>query len=169
MMEVRKAHMGDETDIVRVCSEGYWHTYKRLLPEKYIGQIIESFYTTERVADEIQNLSQVWNGWFVAEEDGEIIGAGGGGFTGERVSELFVLYLNPSRKREGIGSRLLEVITRDQINRGAKEQWVSVSKGNEMGIPFYEAHGFELYGEQPMHGLPEKAGFRTLRYRRIIG
>lgn len=121
------------------------------------------------MADEIHNLSQSWNGWFVAEEDGEIIGAGGDGFTGERVAELFVLYLDPLRKRESIGSRLLEVITRDQINRGAEEQWVSVSKGNEMGVPFYEACGFELQGERPMHGVPEESGLLVLRYRRAIG
>lgn len=36
-MEIRKAQPGDEFGVVQVCSEGYWHTYKRLLPEKYIA------------------------------------------------------------------------------------------------------------------------------------
>ncbi|WP_077588499.1 GNAT family N-acetyltransferase [Planococcus lenghuensis] len=167
-MEIRKARAGDEAGIIQVCSEGYWHTYKELLPENTISQIITDFYTAQRVAEEIRNTSQSWNGWFVVDDGRAILGAGEGGFIGERIAELFVLYLEPSRKQEGIGSRLLEMITQDQISRGAVEQWVSVSKGNEMGIPFYEACGFELQREEPMHGVPGEHGFRALRYRRIL-
>lgn len=54
-------------------------------------------------------------------------------------SEIYVLYLDPKRRREGVGTHLLDYITSIQIEKGAKEQWVSVQKGNHKGIPFYEA------------------------------
>nr|WP_252188028.1 MULTISPECIES: GNAT family N-acetyltransferase [Bacillus] len=109
---------------------------------------------------------QEWNGWFVASDNGEILGAGG--FTGKATAELFVIYLNPNRKREGIGTELLSIITNDQIERGAKEQWVSVAKDNAMGIPFYEAVGFKYQDERPAYGLPVGEGFTSIRYKREL-
>lgn len=168
MVEIRKANIEDAPGIVRVCSEGYRTTYPDLLPQDCIEKIIRDFYYEERVMAEICNVSREWNGWFVAVDAGQVVGAGGGGFTAEDTAELFVLYLDPERKREGIGSRLLEAITADQLQRGAREQWVSVAKGNRMAIPFYEAVGFRFRGERPAYGLPEEDGFVSLRYRRAL-
>ncbi|MEN1936613.1 GNAT family N-acetyltransferase [Paenibacillus sp. 102] len=69
-----------------------------------------------------------------------------------------MLYLNPSRRGEGIGTMLLHAITERQIEQGAIEQWVSVMKGNQKGIPFYEARGFVQQIEVDL----------TIRYRRDI-
>lgn len=168
MIEIRKAKLDDIQGIIDVCSAGYRNTYPDLLPQQYIEKIIADFYNEERVEKEIRNTSQAWNGWFVAIDNGKIVGAGGGGFTGEAVAELYVLYLDPKRKREGIGRKLLEAITNDQIERGAKKQWVSVTKGNLMGIPFYEAVGFTYQGEQSAYGLPKDEGFMSLRYMRSL-
>ena len=168
MIEIRKANLSDVQGIIRVCSDAYRTTYPGLLPQRYIEKIIGDFYYEERIRNEIVTTGHEWNGWYVALENGEIVGAGGGGFLGETVAELFVLYLDPARKREGIGSRLLESITAEQIRRGAKEQWVSVAKDNVMAIPFYEAVGFQYQGRQPAYGLPEEEGFVSLRYRRFL-
>lgn len=167
-IEIRKADLEDIQGIIRVCSDGYRATYPGLLPEAYIEKIIEDFYCEERIRNEILNTDSAWNGWFVAVEDGQVIGAGGGGFIGENAAELFVLYLNPCRKREGIGSRLLACITAEQIQLGAKEQWVSVARGNTVAIAFYKAVGFQYQGQRPAHGLPEEAEIFSLRYRRLL-
>ena len=168
MIEIRKANLTDAQGIIRVCSDAYRATYPGLLPQRYIEKIIGDFYYEERIQKEILHTDFYWNGWVVAVENERVIGAGGGGFLAETVAELFVLYLDPARKREGIGSRLLERITADQIQRGAKEQWVSVAKDNAMAIPFYEAVGFRYQGQQPAYGLPEEEGFCSLRYRRFL-
>ena len=68
------------------------------------------------------------------------------------VGEIFVLYLDKARRREGIGSLLLEAISEQQRSDGACEQWVSVEPDNEKGLPFYEARGFEARGERPAWG-----------------
>lgn len=168
MLEIRKASLDDLQGIIDVCSAGYRSTYPDLLPQRYIEKIIDDFYNEERIEKEIRNTSRAWNGWFVAIDNGKSVGAGGGGFTGEEAAELYVLYVDPKRKREGIGRKLLEAITNDQIKRGAKEQWVSVAKGNRMGIPFYEAEGFQYQEERAAYGLPEDAGILSLRYMRSL-
>lgn len=168
MIEIRKAILTDAQGIARVCSDAYRATYPGLLPQRYIEKIIDDFYYEERIQTEILNTDFGWNGWFVASEDGRVLGAGGGGMIDQDCAELFVLYLDPQRKRQGIGSRLLESITADQIQRGAKEQWVSVAKENAAAISFYEAVGFRYQGQQPAYGIPEEEGIFSLRYRRRL-
>ena len=168
MIKIRKAGLDDVAGIIRVCSEGYRATYPGLLPYYHIEKIIRNFYHEDRIKDEILNVSQAWNGWFVAVDDGLVVGAGVGGLISQTAAELFALYIDPQRKREGIGSKLLEAITCDQVARGAAVQWVSVIDGNLMAVPFYESNGFRYQGEQPAYGLPENEGFESLRYKRII-
>src|SRR5699024_4431458 len=79
---------------------------------------------------------------FVAIESGKVIGAGGGGMTGETVGEVFVLYLEPERRNEGIGSKILDAITIQQKEFGAKEQWVSVQKGIKRESRFMKQKAF---------------------------
>lgn len=98
----------------------------------------------------------------------EVVGAIGGGLTGPEEAEVFVLYLLPHRRREGIGTRLLDHLTEIQRAMGAKKQWVSVTKGNGKGIPFYEARGFKRVGERNVYYNPDKLEIRTYRYVRDL-
>ncbi|OEH93562.1 GNAT family N-acetyltransferase [Bacillus solimangrovi] len=168
MIEYRKARLEDVKGIIQVCSDGYRNTYPELIQMDHIENIIMEYYNENRIKNELSNISQEWNGWFVAVENGQVIGAGGGGFVAPEIAELYVIYLNPNRKREGIGSNLLAIITEDQIKRGAKQQYVSVIKGNLIGTPFYEKVGFIYDSEHPAHGLPEEEGYKSLRYKRNL-
>ncbi|MGM0897021.1 MAG: N-acetyltransferase family protein [Bacillota bacterium] len=168
MMEIRKAQPKDAAGIAKVCAAGNRETYPGLLPEQEIERVIEKFYNEERILREIETVNQHWNGWFVAVDDGEVAGAGGGGFIDEAVAEVYVLYLDPERKYQGIGTKLLKAITEDQKVRGAKEQWVSVAKGNQMAIPFYEARGFGFQSEEAAYDMPEGSGQMSVRYMRNI-
>ena len=58
------------------------------------------------------------------------------------VGNVYVLYLNPALRGHGMGTALLEFMTKQQRSAGATEQWVSVTEGNDLGIPFYLARGF---------------------------
>lgn len=167
-MEIRKAQPRDAAGIRKVCTDGNRSTYPGLLPQQEIERVIEKFYNEQRILQEIDNTSQDWNGWFVAVDEGEVVGAGGGGFTDEAVAEIYVLYLDPERKYQGIGTKLLEAITEDQKARGAGTQWVSVAKGNQMAIPFYEARGFVFQCEQAAYDMPEDSSHRSVRYMREL-
>lgn len=142
--------------ISKVCAEANRATYAEMYPESYIEQIIEQFYNPVRVLEEVTNKSRKWGGYIVAVEDGQVVGACGGGMVGQNATELYVMYLNPARRNEGIGTQLLDAFTRQQIEcYGATEQWVSVQKGNEKGIPFYEARGFTFSHEEKAYGSKE--------------
>ena len=162
---IRKAIHGDEQGIADVCIAGQWNTYKHLYSTEYIEQIIHKFYTTSRIQQEIIETNREWNGYFVAELYNRIIGAVGGGVDEEGVAEVYVLYLDPTKRLQGVGTMLLNYLTDVQRKKyRAREQWVSVTKGNKLGIPFYEARGFIYQSEKQEPG--DEA--ISLRYKRGI-
>ncbi|WEG13250.1 GNAT family N-acetyltransferase [Pullulanibacillus sp. KACC 23026] len=169
MIQILKANPSHVSGIAKVCSEAYWATYKELRSEDYIKKIIKEFYNHERIQREVTETSREWGGYFVAVEENKVIGAIGGGMISDTAGEVFVLYLDPSRRNEGIGTMLLEVLTKQQKEEfHATEQWVSVAKGNQKGIPFYEAKGFSFKHEQNGYGNSEGETYRSLRYYRKI-
>ena len=121
--------------------------------------MIAEYCEPERIRREIA-APEGWDGWIVAVEEETVIGAGGGGMTEPGVAEIFVLYLDPTRRGEGIGTLILDAITEQQRAQGAREQWVSVEPENRKGLPFYFARGFEVHGQRPEWGTtPEEGHF----------
>ncbi|WP_329610095.1 GNAT family N-acetyltransferase [Pseudalkalibacillus berkeleyi] len=88
--------------------------------------------------------------------------------TGEDAGEVYVLYMDPNRRGEGVGTKLLAAITDQQVKFGAKFQWVSVQKGNAKGIPFYEAKGFQPDSECVGYGNTEEEHYVSVRYCREV-
>ncbi|WP_273851954.1 GNAT family N-acetyltransferase [Guptibacillus spartinae] len=168
MIVVKKALTEHVNGIVSVCSNGYRDTYEETHAKAYIERVIRDFYNRDRILKEVTHTTREWNGWFVALDGDNVVGAIGGGMIGLEEGEVFVLYLDPNRKREGIGSKLLNELTKNQLQRGAREQWVSVSKGNVKGIPFYEAVGFRVQSEQESYSNLEEEVYTSLRYRRSL-
>jgi GNAT superfamily N-acetyltransferase len=168
MIVVQKAEKEHVDGIVSVCIDAQWATYGESHTKDYIQRVIDRFYNHDRVLEEVTSTGFEWGGYFVALENGEVIGAGGGGMTSETAGEVFVLYLNPERRNEGIGSLILEAITKQQKEFGAEEQWVSVSKENEKGIPFYEAKGFIYQHDQDTYEKLEDEEYVSFRYCRTI-
>ena len=169
MAEIIKARAEHVEGIADVCSKAYRSTYRDSYPEEYIERVIRQFYNKPRILEEVTDTGKEWGGYFVAIKNGIIIGAGAGGMTAEKVGELFVLYMHPERRNEGYGFKILEAVTRQQKeDYGAVEQWVSVAKGNDKGIPFYEARGFTFQYEQPVYGSREGEDYISLRYKRYL-
>jgi ribosomal protein S18 acetylase RimI-like enzyme len=164
---IRRAETHDAEGIARVCAAGWRDTYRGLKEPERIEAVIAEYYTPERISREIA-APEGWDGWMVAMEDDTVIGAGGGGMTEPGVGEIFVLYLDPGRRGEGIGSLLLDAITEQQRREGAREQWVSVEPENTKGLPFYYARGFEVRGKRPEWGTAPEEGRVSLRLMRRL-
>jgi ribosomal protein S18 acetylase RimI-like enzyme len=164
---VRPAERDDAEGIARVCVDGWRDTYGRIYERDRIESVIAEYYRPERIRSEII-APKGWDGWIVAVEDGNVIGAGGGGMIEPGMGEIFVLYLDATRRREGIGSLLLGAITEQQRAHGAREQWVSVERDNAKGLPFYYARGFEVRGERPPWGTAPEDGRVSLRLMRRL-
>ncbi|WP_409296751.1 GNAT family N-acetyltransferase [Peribacillus sp. SCS-26] len=168
MIVVKKAEIQHIEGIIKVCSDGYRATYSDTHSHEYIERTIREFYQYERVHKEVTHTNDEWNGYFAALEGGKVVGAIGGGLIDQDKGEIFVLYLDPDRRGEGIGTQLLHAFTDVQKSKGAAEQWVSVSKGNMKGIPFYEARGFRFVKEQGSFNNHESENYMSLRYRRAL-
>jgi GNAT superfamily N-acetyltransferase len=148
---IRKAEPEDAEGIARVCAAGWRNTYHGIYEPERIEMAIADYYTPERIRGEI-SAPDNWDGWIVAVDHDAVVGAGGGGLIEPGVGEVFVLYLDPTRRREGIGSLLLDAISEQQRAHGAHVQWVSVEPDNAKGLPFYVARGFQVRGESPAWG-----------------
>jgi ribosomal protein S18 acetylase RimI-like enzyme len=164
---IRRAEADDADGIARVCAAGWRDTYRGIKERERIEAVIAEYYAPERISREIAN-PEGWDGWIVAVEDDTVIGAGGGGMTEPGVGEIFVLYLDPTRRGEGIGTLMLDAITEQQRAQGAREQWVSVEPENTKGLPFYYARGFEVRGQRPEWGTAPKEGRVSLRLVRRL-
>jgi GNAT superfamily N-acetyltransferase len=167
-VRTRRARAPDVEAICRVCAEGWRDTYGDLYTAERIERTIAQFYNPNRVRKELEP-SRGWDGWLVAEDEhGILVAAGGGGMTGPVTGEVFVLYADPARRREGAGTALLEAITEQQRSQGATEQWVAVAEGNEKGIPFYEARGFRRRGKRPAYGEDDASAPESVLFWRRL-
>ncbi|WP_229073071.1 GNAT family N-acetyltransferase [Actinoplanes sp. DH11] len=156
MAEVRAAREDDVPSIVGICTRAYAATYPQILPAGYLDRMIAEFYTSEQVAKRIAPAPPDWLGYQVAEQDGRVLGTAAGGLTAPGVGELFVIYLEPSERGQGLGSLLLDRITEQIRELGATEMWVAAVVGNELALPFYEARGFTRAGKRRAAGSREE-------------
>ncbi|KHE72372.1 GNAT family N-acetyltransferase [Halobacillus sp. BBL2006] len=168
MITVEKAGREHVKGIIDVCTKGYWFTYQETHSAEYIRRVVNEFYNEERVMREVTETTRDWGGYFVALDGGNVVGACGGGMTGETIGEIFVLYIDPQRRNEGIGSALLHALTQQQHEYGAIEQWVSVQKGNIKGIPFYQRRGFKEKGIQQGYANKEEESYLSIRFARPL-
>jgi ribosomal protein S18 acetylase RimI-like enzyme len=167
MIQVRQAVPGDTEAISRVCTTGWRDTCASLYSQKYIAHVVGKFYSQERLLKEILRHPD-WDGWQVAEQSGVLLGAGGGGHTSPERWEIFVLYLDPRFRRQGAGTALVREMTRQALEHGATEQWVSATKGNAKGLPFYEALGFREQAERTSVFEPTGETISSLRLMRRL-
>ncbi|GIO22714.1 GNAT family N-acetyltransferase [Oceanobacillus sp. J11TS1] len=149
--------------IAAICSAGWRQTVEGKLSEEYQNKNVMDWYNHERVKVDIEEGAYT----HVALLDSRVVGVIGGGITNHLVSEVFVFYVDEKYRYKGIGRRLLNALTREQKDKGATVQWVSVQEGNEKGFPFYEAQGFLMH-EKRIGCTSTGEAFTSLRYSRKI-
>lgn len=168
MVEIKRADKGHVHEIAKLCINGYWNTFGKTHSKEYIKRIINEFYNIDRLRTEVDENSESWGGYFIAVENEEIVGASAGGMIDSNASEVFFLYVDSIRRNEGIASKLLNEVTIQQIEMGAKEQWISIHAENEEGIAFYESKGFEFIHKGPGSGIYQDGNYLSLRYSREV-
>jgi ribosomal protein S18 acetylase RimI-like enzyme len=162
----RAATDADVEAICRVCAAGWRDTYRLTHAAADIEATIAEFYVLERVRSEIA-AGPGWWGWVVAEADGRVAAAGGGGPAEAGACELYVLYVEPHLQRRGLGSAVLAYVTKQARADGAATQRVAVAPDNAKGIGFYRRHGFVEAGRRP--GYPaSRAAIESLVMERRI-
>lgn len=154
--------------IINVCVEGWHATYGDIRSPEYIERVTKSYYAYDRIYNEVMKGDENPYVWYVALENNNVVGAIAGGETGKDRGEIFTLYADYQRRGEGIGTLLLDHLTDIQTGKGLTKQWVSVAKGNEKAIPFYEAKNFIRISEQISRFSNEQERYMSYRYMRSI-
>lgn len=165
---VQKATVDDVKAISEICSSSWIETYQGIYPENYIQQVIREYYNPERVTKEVLETSKYWNGYWVAKRGNQVLGCIGGGVDDQNAGHVYVFYVRPDIKRQGVGSALLESLTAYQKETyGITEQWItSVTEGNRIGIAFYEKTGFRFQYANEKQENPKLA--KSLHYSRKL-
>lgn len=167
---VRPARVGEADAVCAVCRAGFAASSAGLLPPAIIARQADRYYDPARVREEIRTAREAprWQGYVVAVSPaGDVLGAAGGGVV-DGVGHLLVLYLDLAHRGRGIGTALLGFVTDQQRAAGATEQWVSVTEGNEMGLPFYRARGFVVRDRVPFAADDPDVAACSLRMCRPI-
>lgn len=92
-----------------------------------------------------EDLTSSGRTWWVAHDQGTIVGFAGGTLAGDRL-EVMDIAVRDDRRHEGIGSRLLARLAYDGQTLGASEITLEVHVGNESARGLYESVGFEQVG-----------------------
>ncbi|MBR2683428.1 MAG: tRNA (adenosine(37)-N6)-threonylcarbamoyltransferase complex transferase subunit TsaD [Atopobiaceae bacterium] len=92
-----------------------------------------------------EELSSPGRTWWVAHDQGTIVGFAGGMLAGDSL-EVMDVAVSPDRRHEGIGTRLIARIAYDGQTLGASEITLEVHDGNEEARKLYEGLGFERVG-----------------------
>jgi ribosomal protein S18 acetylase RimI-like enzyme len=166
---IRRANLSDAEAMSSLLAESHRYTYANLFSHDYIEKMIKDYYNVERLREEVMFINSQWHGYYVAEQNKKIVGVIAGGMINDTEAEIYVLYLAPTMRGKGIGSRLLDFYTKIQkYTYGATEQWVSVAKGNNFGIPFYKARNFIYQYEELSYGTVKSDQDISLKFVRTI-
>jgi ribosomal protein S18 acetylase RimI-like enzyme len=92
-------------------------------------------------------LSGLPNKWrmLVANRDGVAVGCALAELAEEQEIVLYMLYVDPNCKGQGIGSALLDATAASY--RNAKSMRLEALKNNMAAVDWYRAKRFEIYGE----------------------
>ncbi|MXQ51960.1 GNAT family N-acetyltransferase [Salinicoccus hispanicus] len=160
---IRRPKPEDASDVARICRLGWQQTVEGRLSKSHQQQTIDFWYAEGKVSQDIARGHYS----YVAVAGDRIAGVIGGGKAAATSAEIHVFYVDEAYRYQGVGSRLLESLTRDHRRKGFNEQWVSVQEGNMHGQPFYESRGFEYAGRKVRETGTGEIQISS-RYRRTI-
>ncbi|HEX8085521.1 MAG TPA: GNAT family N-acetyltransferase [Solirubrobacteraceae bacterium] len=146
---VREARPGDGEALARVHERGWTITHAAIADPSWIT----SRPFAERVAE--------WEGFacgkgapmWVAEEDGLILGVIAAGQVRDddappATGEVYALYVDPDRHREGIGSALLKRAVEEMRAAGYERASLWTFGESEQATAFYVKHGWRADGAE---------------------
>ena len=128
----------------------------------YPPALMEELILHQQPADVLQRAS--WTHFYVAEEEGKIVGCGAiGPYWGkEDESSLFTIFVLPECQGKGVGRKIVETLEQDEYALRAKRIEIPASI---TGLPFYLKMG---YAYKDGMDTPDEEGLYRLEKRRRI-
>ncbi|MGW0392129.1 GNAT family N-acetyltransferase [Streptomyces sp. NPDC003042] len=142
---MRTAAHGDATSISRLLAEGIRDSYGPALGETPVERLVSDHCSLPRIRAEIEipGGAPGWLGWLVAvDADGVVVGAASGGVPVPAEGEVYAACAARGRRRQGIGTALLEAVTERMRAYGATSQRITLPVEQDPALPFLTRHGF---------------------------
>lgn len=131
MFTVRRAGEGD--------AEGIWRVHMRAIRDiaksHYTPEEIEAWASPRNPAHYIESIRN--KEFYVAEEDGAVIGFGA---LDHEENEIEAVYVSPEVVRRGVGSAILQRLEERALDLGLKSLKMDASLN---AVPFYRSAGYE--------------------------
>jgi ribosomal protein S18 acetylase RimI-like enzyme len=141
---MRKAENSDVADIVRVHVETWRQAYSGLVPEDFLTAMLTDLGSPKRFEFWQQQITHPDSRFFVASDDGRVIGWIQAGKSRDDdspdESEIYAVYVLPSYWRQGIGSELIARVHLEVPEMNATTLWVL--RDNQRAIDFYNRLGY---------------------------
>lgn len=146
---VRDAVAADAAGVAAIGKTAVPDTYRTLCDPAVIRGIVEQSYATDALRGCIERCAAAHDAHFlVAEETGAVVGFLHYDCEGPR-PELHRLYIEPGRKREGVGSLLVDEL-HSRLEPAASYVLMVVAD-NRPAVAFYRRHG--LHEEARVDGV----------------
>ncbi len=138
---VRKMVATDIEQVRHIATTSWHNTYKHSIPIDIQTNFLQRTYSDEALLERLENSH-----FFVTQIANQLVGFANFSLLDvNQQVELGALYLLPSAKRKGIGSKLLKI----GIERigNVKQVLVHVEKHNQAALQFYKQKGFVVIKE----------------------
>ncbi|SIO51485.1 GNAT family N-acetyltransferase [Paraburkholderia phenazinium] len=148
-ISIRSANIDDAQKIADFHVRVWRHTYQDLAPAEAFAVLNEK-YRGEKWKEKLSSndASQIV---LIAEIGRRMVGIGAAGGPSESIfgdrGEIKFLYVDPDFKRRGIGRQLLARLASHLREMNYQGAALSVVKGNDLAIAFYEALNGRQAGE----------------------
>jgi diamine N-acetyltransferase len=140
-MIIRAAKLDDLDAIRKLANEIWWHTYRNILSEEQIRFMLENIYSEASLTARFNKGME----FLLAEHDKGPLGFAEYSMTEStgKVFKIHKLYVLPSEKGKGNGTKLLQYITDQAKLQGGSLIELNVNRGNP-AVNFYKKLGFEI-------------------------
>lgn len=140
-VHIRSATPADAPAIERTARRSWHAAYDTLLGERAVNEMVDVWYDLSDLRSATKRDENVF---IVALKEDSTVGFAHAAFDAERNGwVLFRIYVAPDHWGNGIGTALLKRIETELKDRGVSTYELVVLAENDIGVAFYESHGFD--------------------------
>lgn len=139
-MHIRPAETSDIPGIQMVAALTWPHAYADILTPHQVEYMLHMMYSYDTLEKQMTREGHVF---FVAENDGKMMGFAGCSFYENSAWKLHKLYVLPFQQKTGLGKTLLQLVETTAREAGADALLLNVNRNNN-AFAFYKHQGFEI-------------------------
>lgn len=170
---IRQAIITDAQEIAEVHIRSWQWAYRGLIDDDYLDHLSDQLgQRTASYQAQISNLPPQ-NRWWVAEQDGHIVGFARTGRGRDldvalSTAEIFAIYLAKQVAGKGIGRALFAHAVDELRQQGYDQAVLWVLESNTRAHKFYEAAGWTPDGARKTEEMPGNTHLDEVRYHIIL-